>query len=121
MKDGDRVFAAGPRDSSQHLFSIKIVQEDIDVIQEYDICHTSCYSNLEYELPLLQKICRVSFDFSERRDLEYLERTCPYLDFAFFSGSDLTEERLWIMRQNGPRLPVRFVEGSDIHISCNIL
>lgn len=92
LKDGDRVFAAGLRDSCQHLFAIKIVKEDMDVIQEYDICHTSCYSNLEYELPLISQICKVSFDFSEKRDQEYLERTCPYLTFAFFSGSDLTEE-----------------------------
>lgn len=83
---------AGPRDSCQHLFSIKIVKEDMDVIQEYDICHTSCYSGLEHELPMLHKICKISFDFSENRDLGYLKRTCPYLTYAFFSGSDLTEE-----------------------------
>lgn len=92
LKDGDRVFAHGPRESCQHLFAIKLVKEDMDVIQEYDICHTSCFSNLEYELPQLQKLCQVSFDFSERRDADYLKRTCPYLTFAFFSGSDLTEE-----------------------------
>lgn len=92
LKDGDRVFAPGPRDSCQHLFALKLVKEDMEVIKEYDICHTSCYSNLEYELPQLQKICRVSFDFSDRRDQEYLKRTCPYLTLAFFSGADLTEE-----------------------------
>ena len=92
LKDGDRVFAAGLRDTCQHLFSIRIVKEDMDMIQEYDIFHTSCYSNLEYELPTLHKICKISFDFSEMREDKYLERTCPYLDFAFFSGSDLTEE-----------------------------
>ncbi|MBT9775859.1 carbohydrate kinase [Clostridium sp. MCC353] len=92
LKDGDRVFAPGLRDSCQHLFAIKIVKEDIEVIEEYDICHTSCYSNLEYELPELQKVCKVSFDFSDRREDSYLERTCPYLSFAFFSGSELSEE-----------------------------
>ena len=92
LQDGDRVFAAGPRDSCQHLFAIKIVKEDMEVIGEYDICHTSCYSNLEYELPELQKLCKVSFDFSDRREESYLERTCPYLSFAFFSGSDMSEE-----------------------------
>ncbi len=92
LKDGDRVFGPGPRDSCQHLFAIKIVTEDVELIKDYDICHTSCFSNLEYELPALSKICQVSFDFSERRDDVYLERTCPYLTFAFFSGSDLEEE-----------------------------
>lgn len=92
LKDGDRVFAAGLRDSCQHLFSIKIVKEDEEIIKEYDICHTSCYSNLEYELPALAELCAVSFDFSDKKDEEYLKRTCPYLTYAFFSGSDMTEE-----------------------------
>lgn len=92
LKNGDRVFAAGKRDSCQHLFSIKLVAEDMEIIKEYDICHTSCYSNLEYELPQLAEICQVSFDFSEKREEEYLKRTCPYLSFAFFSGADLSEE-----------------------------
>lgn len=92
LKDGDRVFAAGPGDSCQHLFSIKIVKEDMDLIREYDICHTSCYSGLEYELPMLHKICKISFDFSENRDPDYLERICPYLTYAFFSGSNLAEK-----------------------------
>lgn len=92
LKDGDRVFAPGPRDSCQHLFAIKIVKEDMEIIKEFDICHTSCYSNLEYELPELSKICSLSFDFSDRHEREYLERTCPYLTFAFFSGSDMSDE-----------------------------
>ncbi|GLC80350.1 PfkB family carbohydrate kinase [Lacrimispora brassicae] len=92
LKEGDRVLAPGPRDSCQHLFSIKIVKEDLEIIRGYDICHTSCYSNLEYELPQLYQICRISFDFSDRHEKEYLERTCPYLTFAFFSGSDMGED-----------------------------
>ena len=91
LKDGDRVFGPGPRDSCQHLFSIKIVAEDMEVIRDFDICHTSCFSNLEYELPAISEICQVSFDFSERREEDYLKRTCPYLTFAFFSGSEMEE------------------------------
>ncbi|MDO4264884.1 MAG: PfkB family carbohydrate kinase [Eubacteriales bacterium] len=92
LKDGDRVFGRGPRDSCQHLFAIRIVEEDLAVIRGYDVCHTSCYSNLEYELPLLSETLKVSFDFSDRRDEAYLERVCPYISYAFFSGADLSEE-----------------------------
>ncbi len=92
LRDGDRVFGAGPRDSCQHLFSIRLTEEDLEMIREYDICHTSCYSGLEHELPRLAEVCRVSFDFSDRRETEYLRRTCPWLRFAFFSGADLPEE-----------------------------
>lgn len=91
LKDGDRVFAPGPRDSCQHLFALKIVKEDMEIIREYDICHSSCYSNLEYELPGLSEICRISFDFSNKHETEYLERTCPCLTYGFFSGGDMEE------------------------------
>jgi fructoselysine 6-kinase len=67
------------------------VAEDMEVIRDFDICHTSCFSNLEYELPAISEICQVSFDFSERREEDYLKRTCPYLTFAFFSGSEMEE------------------------------
>ena len=92
LKNGDRVFAAGKRDSCQHLFSIHLVTEDLEIIKEFDICHTSCYSNMEYELATLSQVCDVSFDFSDKRDTEYLERVCPYITYAFFSASDLSEE-----------------------------
>ena len=92
LKDGDRVFGPGPRDSCQHLFSIRIVPEDIELIRQFDVCHTSCYSNIEYELPALSEACKVSFDFSDKRDEAYLRRVCPYVTYAFFSGADLSEE-----------------------------
>lgn len=92
LKNGECMFAPGTSENSRDLFAIKLVQEDLDVIRDYDICHTSYFSNLEYELPQLQKLCKVSFDFSVKWDPEYLKRTCPYLTFAFFSGSDLTED-----------------------------
>ncbi len=92
LRDGDRVFVAGKRDSCQHLFSIHLVSEDLDIIKEFDICHTSCYSNMEYELPTLAQVCDISFDFSDKHDSKYLERVCPYITYAFFSGSNLDEE-----------------------------
>ena len=97
LKDGDRVFAAGKRDSCQHLFSIHLVAEDLEIIKDFDICHTSCYSNIEYELEALSQICDVSFDFSDKRGEKYLERVCPYITYAFFSGSDLNEEECQIL------------------------
>ena len=42
----------------------------------------------------MREACQVSFDFSERRDEEYLKRVCPYLSYAFFSGSDLSDEEI---------------------------
>lgn len=92
--DGDRVFVHSPKNTVQHLVRLRLTQEDLDYIAGFDLCHTSCYSGIEPELPALAEHCRVSFDFSTRTELDYLERVCPYVNIAFFSGSHLSQEKL---------------------------
>lgn len=92
--DGDRKFVGGPKNTSQHIARIRLTPEDLEYIGEYGLCHTSCFSSIEYELPQMAKVCQVSFDFSERTEAEYLQRVCPYLTYAFFSGSDMTQEEI---------------------------
>lgn len=94
LKDGDRTFLAGRKDSAAHLFRLRLAQEDIDYVSKYDVCHTSCFSNIETELPILQKYLKISFDFSEFCEESYLETVCPYLTYAFFSGADLSEDKI---------------------------
>ena len=91
---GDRVFVGGPRNTAQHIVRIRLTDEDLSYIGSFALCHTSCFSSIEPELSKMQKVCQVSFDFSERRDDAYLQQVCPYLTYAFFSGSDLTEKEV---------------------------
>lgn len=88
--DGDRVFVGGPKNTVQHVVRLRLIQEDLDYISKFDICHTSCFSSIETELPKIKKKCNISFDFSENREKEYLNIVCPHIKFAFFSGSDLS-------------------------------
>ena len=94
-KDGDRVFTGGPKDTAQHIVRLRLVPEDLDYIKTFDVCHTSCFSSIEPELAAMKESCQVSFDFSERRDETYLNATCPHLRFAFFSGSDLSDDEVF--------------------------
>ncbi len=48
-------------------------------------------AKLENDLPQLCGLVPVSFDFSTNREDDYLRRVCPYVTYAFFSGSDLSE------------------------------
>lgn len=91
-EEGDRVFVGGPRDTVQHTVRLRLTSEDLNYISQFDVCHTSCYSSIEPELGNIKKYCDISFDFSDRRDKEYLEIVCPHIKFAFFSGSDLKLE-----------------------------
>lgn len=94
LVDGDRRFVGGPKNTAQHVARIRLTPEDLEYIAGYGLCHTSCFSSIEYELPAMAAACRVSFDFSERMDEEYLARVCPHLTYAFFSGSHLSAQEL---------------------------
>jgi fructoselysine 6-kinase len=91
-KDGDRMFIGTNRGIRvQSLLTIRLTQDDLDYINEYDVVHTSVNSDMEHELHrLVHK--PLSFDFStpKRWDEAYLQQICPYLTYAFFSGSDMS-------------------------------
>ncbi len=93
-KDGDRIFVPGPKNSSQHLFKLKLTIEDLYFISNFHVCHTSCYSSLEDELPKIAENCDISFDFSEYNDISYIKKVAPYIKYAFFSGSRFSDEEI---------------------------
>ncbi|GGB54709.1 carbohydrate kinase [Virgibacillus dakarensis] len=92
--DGDRVFVSSPQNTVQHKVKLRLVEEDYEYIDQFDICHTSCYSFLEEELPKLSRHIKVSFDFSENYNWEYLEKVCPHISIGFFSGASLTDAEI---------------------------
>ncbi|WP_040207417.1 PfkB family carbohydrate kinase [Neobacillus jeddahensis] len=93
-EDGDRVFVGGPKNTVQHKVKIKLTPEDYQYLKGFDLCHTSCYSSLEEELPTLSQSINVSFDFSDKYDSAYLEKVCPHISHGFFSGAHLSEVEL---------------------------
>lgn len=93
-EDGDRVFVGGPKDTVQHKFKIQLTQEDIEYISKFNICHVSCYSSMESELPKLSSVIDISYDFSNRLDLDYIASIAPYVKYAFFSASELPDSEL---------------------------
>lgn len=95
---GDRVFVRGRHDSVAHLYRLALAKEDLDYLAQYDICHTSCFSKLEEELPILKELFQISFDFSDEWDEAYLAKVCPHLSYAFFSGSHLSEDEIYALQ-----------------------
>ncbi|MDR2103538.1 MAG: PfkB family carbohydrate kinase [Treponema sp.] len=92
--EGDRIFVGGPKDTAQHIFRIRLIPRDLEYIHRFDLCHTSCYSGIEPELPALAAACPLSFDFSTAAEENYIRTVAPHLKFAFFSGSELGEKRI---------------------------
>lgn len=108
-KEGDRIFVGGPKNTVQHSMKLRLTEEDLSYIKEFDLAHSSCYSSFEEELPILSSVIPVSFDFSDRHDNSYLERVCPYVQFAFFSGSHLSREELKGLIENLKKFNIRVV------------
>ncbi|WP_026041417.1 PfkB family carbohydrate kinase [Virgibacillus halodenitrificans] len=92
--DGDRIFIGGPKNTVQHKIKLKMIQDDYEYIDQFDICHTSCYSSLEEELPKISKQIKISFDFSNNFNTDYLKEVCPFISIGFFSGADLSDSEI---------------------------
>ena len=68
---------------------------DLEFISDFDFLHTTFYSYTEkYLSAFKEKGVKVSFDFSFCREKNYLKKTIPYVDFAFFSGEGEDREKL---------------------------
>jgi len=106
LVNGDRTFLSGPRDSCQHLLSLRLAREDLELISTYDVCHTTNEAGIDADLARLHDVAPVSYDFSVNRDGKYLEDVCPCIDIAFFSGSDLLDDDVAALAQNARRLGV---------------
>jgi fructoselysine 6-kinase len=92
--EGDRIFIKSNKGGVQAKLKLNLSVDDYEYIKAFDVVHTSIYSHLEEELPLLKQHLPVSYDFSNHFTTELLEKVCPHIQFAFISGSDFTEVEL---------------------------
>ncbi len=93
-EQGDRVFSKKFFYTCQNAVSLRFIQADIDYIGQFDLAHTSCYSFIEPELARIRAVCDVSYDFSDIYTKQYIEEVCPFVRYAFFSGSHLSDEEV---------------------------
>ncbi|WP_374149108.1 PfkB family carbohydrate kinase [Priestia megaterium] len=90
-KDNDRTFVGSNNGGVQALIKLNFDETDLNYISTHDLMHTSLYSHIEQDLPMLSDKIAISFDFSFRHEEAYLKKVCPYVDYGFFSGSELNE------------------------------
>lgn len=90
-EQGDRIFVGSNKGGVQKHVKLNFTEEELEYISSFALLHTSVYSHLETELPLLKKYAEISFDFSTKYDDDYLALVCPHVKYAIFSGGGLTE------------------------------
>lgn len=114
LVDGDRVFGESKHGATN---LIKLEKDDYAYISTFDLVHTSVFSYLESQIQELKQASqRLSFDFSQYLEDEYLQKILPYVDIAFFSLADLDQQGMDdLMRKaihSGPSLVV-MTRGKD--------
>lgn len=119
LEDGDRVFVGSNGGGVSKEYQLTLNKKDLIFIKNHDLIHSSCFSFLEDELPKLDKLALpVSFDFSKNYENDYLDKICPYIDYAFLSCGHLnekeTEQKLKQVIEKGCKLAVgtRGVRGA---------
>lgn len=84
LVDSDRVFMGGDPGVSHGII---LDGDDEAFIKRFDLIHTSVYSGLDHMLPQMKAIGpMLSYDYSDKLDLEKAVQTLPYVDIAIFSG-----------------------------------
>ncbi len=95
-EDGDRVFLFWNQDGVTDLHPITFTEEEIDYIKGYDVTCIGRLADVSYErMQLLHSHgISLSYDFHATYTDEDIERVSPYIDYAFFSCSDMREEEI---------------------------
>ena len=96
LVNGDRVFIDSNKGGVSLTYPLDLTRMDREYITGYDMVHTSIFSYIEAQLPVLGEWAAfLSMDFSNRASLEYLKETCPYIDCACVScGEDMSEQEI---------------------------
>jgi len=111
--EGDRIFG----DFSEGVRNqIVLNDEDYEFISEHSLTHTSIYSFVEPFIEKLHKYSRkLSFDFSQDWDTDYLEKILPHVDIAILSSKErqLEDNRplMQMAKTKGPELIL--ITGGD--------
>jgi fructoselysine 6-kinase len=104
LHDGNREFVGGDAGVSKFLPTA----DDLDWLAGFQLIHSSESSYLEDQLGRLAGVAPLSFDFSVRRDADYVEPLLPHVTIAEFSLADLDDvaATAWLERMHrlGPRL-----------------
>ena len=93
-EDGDRVFLFWNQEGVTDLHPIQFNTEELEYVKQFDVCCLGrCASvSLDKIKYLADNKVSICYDFHATFDKETISNIAPYIDYAFFSCSHLTEE-----------------------------
>lgn len=103
LNDGDRTFVGSSWEEGKEHRPLKLKAEDLEYLKRFDVIHCGCYADMEDEMRKLEDFqCVRTFDFSSEekyRTDEYLEKVCPFVDIALFSGEQMDKDQVDSLQQ----------------------
>lgn len=124
LKDGDRVFLDWNKKGVTDLYPFTFTEEEITYIKTYDIACISWGARVDKSR--MKKLAgagvRVCYDFYDNFTAEDIDSISPYIKFAFFSCSHMSEEETKNILAACVRLGVRIAvgtRGGEPAIACD--
>lgn len=82
LVNGDRVFGA----YDEGVFAqFAIKPEELAYIKNHDYIHMAVYGKCDPYLEELHQSCVISYDFSDKRDVEFITQISKHIDYGFIS------------------------------------
>lgn len=104
------------------MIDFKLNEEDITFLAGHDIVVSGIWGKVESYIPILkEKGTSIAFDFADKIGHEITITTLEYVDYAFFSCDDKTDEELKLFMKaikiRGPKLVIvtRGEKGSMVY------
>ena len=95
LYDGDRVIEDENDQGLVKSDPYTITDEVFEYAKGFDVIHSSCFSHIEEQLLRLKEAgLPVLYDFSDVWEDEDIDKVCPNITIAFFSGKDLPFDEL---------------------------
>lgn len=112
LEDGDRVFLGSNKCGVLRTCGLNLTAEDYTYLEQFDIIHSGLYGFAEKELKEMNKRGKtISFDFSNDYTENKLTEILPFVDYSFFSASELSMSDMY-------RLMIRSVEAGGQFALC---
>ena len=113
LVEGDRRFAGVSYGEPGIHRPLRLTEEHLRYLQDFDVVHCGCYAYMEDEMRRLEGLQSFrTFDFSsepEHRTEAYLEKICPYTDMALFSAEEMDETEREVLADRVLSYGVKYV------------
>ena len=96
----DRVFLGSNKGGIAKEHPYAFSEDDLEYINSFSVIYTNLNSYIDNDIRMLAETgVPVAFDFSDRRDPDYMEMIAPYVDVAVLSCADLddSERERWMI------------------------